>query len=299
MMTQYDDETIFAAAERGDTAVIQNWFSTGTRDADARLDGNSDWTLLYTAAFGGHVMTMRVLLAHGASVSIVNDHGMTPLHAACYYGHFHAAALLLERGAQVDARDEDGWTPLMNSGMGLKKKMCRLMFHHGANINACDNNGRNFERFASASTNSEEICAFLADVRRAGGWRGYVRYPRFRLLMLRILAERGRADTKDDLLVRVFPGPPKKLDSERRTRASKRNASIVRTQLPKEVFWLIVSYWRSSRDYDASAPDVEPREERALQAAAAKAAEDTRAEEIYQFLAATAGLPLANVLEMF
>ena len=50
--------------------------------------------------------------------------------------------------------------------------------------------------------------ALLDDVRRAGGWRPYVRYPRFRLLMLRIVVEQGRAETKDPLLVRLFPSGP-------------------------------------------------------------------------------------------
>lgn len=46
---------------------------------------------------------------------------------------------------------------------------------------------------------------------RAGGWQSYVRYPRFKLLCLRIPAERGRVRTpSDELFQRLFPAPPKR-----------------------------------------------------------------------------------------
>lgn len=186
-------------------------------------------------------------------------------------------------------------------------KMVRLLLHRGA-VDKRIGTGGNAESLAEDYWSSpaggarySEVVALLADVRRAGGWRKYVRYPRYRLLMLRILAERGRAKTKDALFVRLFPiAPPdpdaafasavavpganetlkralevalanagiQNVDAEalagdqaaalalapnRRdgtpTRAPKRAANPSKTALPMDVFWLIISFWRSSRDY--------------------------------------------------
>ena len=68
-----------------------------------------------------------------------------------------------------------------------------------------------------------------------------------------------RVQTDDALLVRLFPARPKKRDGERRTRDSKKCvASVARTELPRGIFMHIFGYWRSSRDYDPSAPRREP-----------------------------------------
>ena len=103
--------------------------------------------------------------------------------------------------------------------------------------------------------------ALVAAVRVAGGtWKHYLRYPRVRLLALRALCSRGRARPKsgDPILARLFPWraplpegaavddatPPR-----RRARPRRAAAGGPRGQdLPKEVAWLVLSYWRSSRD---------------------------------------------------
>ena len=240
-----------AAAIGGNTAAIQEWLSTGTRDPDED-DGYRGETLLYKAASRGHIEMIRVILAHGASVNASNTYGMTSLHLAARDGYYATAALLLDRGAQVDARTFLNLTPLniVIGGKDCSCEMIRLLLHHGADLDGRNAHGRNAETNAR-DWNKTEAAALLADVRRAGGWRGYVRYPRFRLLMLRIVAEQGRAETQDPLLRRLFPAGPPASGGTKRPREAYRAQKGGR--LPRGIFAHIVGFWRSSRDYRAPA----------------------------------------------
>jgi hypothetical protein len=70
----------------------------------------------------------------------------------------------------------------------------------------------------------------------AGGWKPYSNAPRVELVQLRDLCERDRATPPpDSILERLFDV----------------------AALPKEVFWHVISFWRSSRD---DQEDVEPDE---------------------------------------
>jgi len=238
--------------KNGNIAAIQEWFSTGTRDPDEK-DARG-FTLLYLAAIGGHIEMMHVILAHGASADVSNNNGWTPLHVTARNGHCAMTVLLLNHGAQVDARDsdDDRWTPLMLAAAKGYCDLIRLLLHHGADINAREDDGTNAESLARI-INQAESTALLADVRRAGGWRPYVRYPRFRLLMLRIVAEQGRAETQDALLRHLFPAEPPAPEGTKRPREAYRAQKGGR--LPRGIFMHIVGYWRSSRDYPGPAPD--------------------------------------------
>jgi len=126
--------------------------------------------------------------------------------------------------------------------------MIRLLLSRGANLDARDDNGRDAEAWAR-HYNHTEAAALLADVRLAGGWRSYVRVPRKRLLVLRVLCERSRASTEDGLLRRLFPWqPPVQEKQGPTTRAARRARTPQAAPLPKEVFWLILKFWRSDRD---------------------------------------------------
>ena len=267
---------------RGSLAAIQEWFSTGTRDPDETNEKGG--TLLTCAARGGSIEAMLILLAHGASVHASDSYSDTPLHVTAYSGHLAAAIVLLDHGAQVDARDDDGFTPLMQAAVIGYCDLIRLLLHHGADINAHEGPGDNAEAIARRWKEAE-AADLLGDVRRAGGWRPYARYPRFRVLMLRILAEQDRAETQDPLLRRLFPtGPPitdgarlkaaleesdfRDIDAEALAailvakgllKELKRPREAYRAQkggrLPRGIFVHIIGYWRSSRDYLGPAPD--------------------------------------------
>ena len=80
----------------------------------------------------------------------------------------------------------------------------------------------------------------MREIRAAGSWKAYARQPRVELVRLRSLCARGRA-TPPPELERLFDCP-----SSATTKTPK--AARAARPLPKEVFWLVLSFWRSSRD---------------------------------------------------
>ncbi|KAG8522383.1 Ankyrin repeat domain-containing protein 49 [Galemys pyrenaicus] len=76
-----------------------------TRDEDA-------YTPLHRAAYGGHLDTVRELVARGADVRAVTLDGWTPLHSACKWGNTRVASFLLQHGADVNAQTKGLLTPL-------------------------------------------------------------------------------------------------------------------------------------------------------------------------------------------
>jgi len=197
--------------------------------------------LLRCAAAGGHCDAMRVILSHGVEV---ND-GLArelelPLTLAARSGHHRAVAFLLERGARIDAREGQRTTALMATAVRGHCDVIRVLLNHGADFAACDKWDRTAEVHARNASRSEAE-ALLADVRRAGSYAKYVRYPRFRLLMFRLLAEQGRAETKDGLLVRLFPAGPPASEGVKQPREAYQAQDA-------GIFWHIFSYWRSDRD---------------------------------------------------
>ena len=137
---------ILTAVGEGDTAAIEAWFETGTRDVDETSGG---LTLLYWAAIHDRYDVMISLLERGASVNSKNAEGCTPLHGAATYGRHDAAVLLLDRGAQIDlVGGHTGWTPLMCAADGGHCDMIRLLLSRGAALDARGKDGRTAEVLA-------------------------------------------------------------------------------------------------------------------------------------------------------
>ena len=230
------------AAYVGINAAIEEWFSTGTRDPNER--DAIGRTLLYYAAQNGRMETIRILLANGACVDAPNSGGFTPLHGTAFRGYHAAAGLLLDHGARVDGRTTLGRTPLYWAAYKGNRDTIRFLLNRGAELEARDDDDYTAE--AVARNNNEQGTAdLLKEIRLAGGWRSYVLYPRFRLLVLRILAEHGRAETQDPLFRRLFPAGPPAPEGTKRPREAHRAQKGGR--LPRGIFMHIFGYWRSSR----------------------------------------------------
>ena len=217
--------------ERG---AILEWLSTGKPDDRVTQCGE---TLLHIAAANDHCAMMRVLLAHGASVDATDYQGKTPLHVAAAFSRYGAAALLLDRGADVEARALCA-TPLICAAHFGGCRMIRLLLHRGADLDSCNEHGEDSWDVARDRENPK-AAALLADVRNAGGWRLYAQCPRRNLLALRGLCEQGRVETSDALLRCLFPAGPVTVGRKYRARI----------EIPRGVFVLIISFWRSDRDF--------------------------------------------------
>lgn len=256
MLTQH----IIGCAINGDIEAIQEWFATGTRDPDD-VDYSESETLLTYAAEENHCDVIRLLLGFGASVDIIESKigGRTslPLNNAALSGHHDAVALLLDHGAKIEARDEIGHTSLMSAAWEGHLDLVRFLLSKGADLDArlgLDD----AESFARADRRPK-TAALLAEVRAAGGWKAFVRAPRVRLLALRYFCEEGKAEPPaGTILERLFLPKARPMDCKRQTRAAKKSTRLHRTALPKEVFWHIITFWRSERDYVYDPAACEP-----------------------------------------
>lgn len=282
-------DVIETAAHFGDLAKIQEWLKEDGSDING-FDEDG-WTLLTNAAWKGECEVVRFLLANGADTNAAGPVAYTALHAIARNIDpgpeksrvYKAATLVLDAGANVDALCpepailDDDWdhsdsapaTPLMYAAADGNMAVIQLLLSRGAS--QLTTSTHDVEAIARRSENYT-IASLLASVRRAGGWRAYVREPRVEMLVLRVLCEKGRATSRDGLHERVW-GPNKfcplgitydlykclSEDARANVVAASRelfpsSPKEPRTtswrQLPKEVFWKILSFWRAPRDFD-------------------------------------------------
>ena len=79
------------------------------------VKGDTDLHVLHSAAQGGHGEVITWLLGEEgglSEVNIVNESGMTPLHFACWGNHLQAAKVLVQHGAHLTIRDSHNFSPI-------------------------------------------------------------------------------------------------------------------------------------------------------------------------------------------
>ncbi len=110
------------------------------------------WTLLHSAAMGGHLEAARLLVKRGIKLSACDMNAMTPLHYAVKDGRLKTALLLIAKGANPNAVSMSGDKPFHLVWMGAYEldgkeksaysmKLARALIKAGANVNAPDGLG--------------------------------------------------------------------------------------------------------------------------------------------------------------
>lgn len=209
-----------------------------------------------------------MLIDAGAPVDDREHLGRTPLMGAVALGHVSTIHMLMSRGADLDVRDSHGAT------VEVAAKF--------PSVDPCEPDVARFHERKKKASN------VIAEIRAARSWEAYRTYPRRSLLALRVLCEHGRAKPPEaialddlpakisaasslaecqsiaralspaplDVLKVLFPyHPPVGTEGPRESL----RARTVKTDLPKEIFWLIISFWRSDRDYDPTDIVTQPR----------------------------------------
>ena len=175
----------------------------------------------------------------------------TILHAVAYVGSVAAVNFCLDNGADLDALDGNGETPLMNCFANMAYIFCTspdsalALLKRGASLDHVDRNGYGIEdylrlhadEFLEEPFDLEETRLFIAKVKRAGGWKPFALEPRLGLLVLRALCEQRRAAP-----------PEKSVDTEQPATAASASVIARLFGVPKEVFWIVLSYWNPFRD---------------------------------------------------
>lgn len=124
-------EALYAAIERGDTALVTILLKAGVYVDTADLKGV---TPLMIAAKVGNLAITQQLLAAGADVNQLCDDYGSALSFATAGDHLEVARCLIAAGADVDARAKDGSTPLMFAVRNNKVASVKLLLDHHANI---------------------------------------------------------------------------------------------------------------------------------------------------------------------
>ena len=132
------------AARQGDKRKVEKLLVRGF-DINYHL-GNG--TALTHAATGGHLEIVKLLLAHGADITIGN-----PVGAAAATGHETIVKLLLEQGGSPNCLDA--------ALRGKNINILRILLAHGANVNQkVDSSGRTPLQ-AAVETGQEEFVKLL------------------------------------------------------------------------------------------------------------------------------------------
>lgn len=126
------NQVIFAAAEQGDVPLLKQIFATNDTALTLRND------LLRVAAASGQKDAVEFLITKGADVNDKAS-VMGPLAQMAIYGNANdetcadVATVLLAHGAELDPVDQHGATPLFHAVEAGKIKLARLLLEHGAN----------------------------------------------------------------------------------------------------------------------------------------------------------------------
>jgi ankyrin repeat protein len=104
--------------------------------ADLHAKSNDGVTPLHTAAFGGKVEALTLLLEHGADLHAKSKAGFTPLHDAAYGGKVEVLTLMLEYGADLHAKSNGGVTPLHSAVSAGMVEALTLLLERGADVPA-------------------------------------------------------------------------------------------------------------------------------------------------------------------
>lgn len=130
------------------------------------LSGRDGYSPLWCAISAYHIDAARLLLKHGARVSLrsASGSGLLPLHQAAVTGQSAMCELLLERGAQVDSLDDDQNTPLHYAAACGSSATVKILLRGGADVSAAQAQGLTAAHWAAHKGHSEVLSLLLAYV---------------------------------------------------------------------------------------------------------------------------------------
>jgi hypothetical protein len=178
---------MLAAINDGDTQAIKAYLDaggdpngaySGVYAEESRLAKN--WTYLMSAASGGQLDIVNLLIAAGANVNAVSEFGRTPLSLAAYEGHADIARALIAAGADVNQErpaPASGKTEIGVLSVPSRKghlSIVLLLLESGADVDATDSQQKTALVSAAEGGNIDVVNLLLAagaDVNHGAGHR--------------------------------------------------------------------------------------------------------------------------------
>jgi len=130
--------------------------------ADANQPNLGNWTPLMYAAWNDNPDLVSLLTKHGASLSSVDNDGLTPLAIASQNAKVKAADALVAAGADVNAPvAKGGYTPLMLAAISGSSDLTTSLIAHGAKVNAVNPGGVTALMIAAANDRRNVVALLL------------------------------------------------------------------------------------------------------------------------------------------
>ncbi len=128
-----------SAAVGGSVSCLSLVLGSGALPEVSRKDGLFP---LYLATVSRNTEAVATLLRFGARVDHT-DHlfGRTALHKCCRIGHLEIARILLATGADLNKADKDGVTPLIGAARSGNTQLVQLLLDLGADKHAVAGDG--------------------------------------------------------------------------------------------------------------------------------------------------------------
>lgn len=135
---------LILAIRRGDLEMVKLFLEYGA-DANCRSDKDNP---ALSVALETQAGIAEILIEHGASPNIPNQHGWWPLHTAADRGNAQLCKLLMDRGANPDQRINGASTPLILAAKEGHLNVVELLIESGANLNLTNSKGFTAQKLA-------------------------------------------------------------------------------------------------------------------------------------------------------
>ena len=165
----YTMTILLDAAANGRTEEVQRLITAKVDVNQESKDGPTadGTTALLAASFGGHVESVRVLLAAKALVNLVDENGVSPLTAAIFVQNNEILQMLLAAGAEVNRTDTYGSTALSYAAENGFAEASQMLIWAGANCDSPDYQGCTPRYFTEGYPEEEVDSHFLEVFKKA------------------------------------------------------------------------------------------------------------------------------------
>lgn len=127
---RFNQKPLDMAIVKQDIMVIKLLLEHGARIS---VCGVRQQTVLHVAALDGNEMMVRFLLKHEIGIHEKSSDGDTALHTAAWAVSVNVVKLLLQNSADVNEKNNSGETPLHKAARKGSRELMRLLMEFGAN----------------------------------------------------------------------------------------------------------------------------------------------------------------------